>query len=267
MNATDDTPSACAEPPRLLLVEDDPTSSAFLSAALRSTPARVDCAATAAAARALSELHRYDLWLVDAQLPDGNGIDLLARLRKHRPRVRALAHTASTEPALHRALIDAGFAQVLVKPLPAIQLQSAVRRALEPSPAQLHDRPGAASVTALWDEESAARAMNFNRSHLDALRALFLQELPQARQAVMAAAHAGDLAAMAAGLHRLQASCGFVGAARLRAAVLDLQAAPSSHATTAAFDRAAQATIEHARADQDGGSGSGPGEETRARDE
>lgn len=276
MNVTDDTPSACAAPPRLLLVEDDPISSAFLSAALRGMPAVVDCVETAAAAIATSGLRCHDLWLLDVQLPDGSGIDLLGALWKHRPRVPAVAHTASTEPALHQALFDAGFAQVLVKPLSANELRSAVRHALGLSAAHQDGAELPASATALWDEAAAARAMNFNASHLRALRTLFLQELPQSRQAIMDAARAGDFASMADGLHRLLASCGFVGAARVRAAVLDLQATPSSKAAAAAFDRAARATAGHAGSeqacsdqacsDQAGGSDSSPRDGTSGRD-
>ncbi|MDQ3289367.1 MAG: response regulator [Pseudomonadota bacterium] len=276
MNVTDDTPSTCPEAPRLLLVEDDPTSSAFLAAALRGVPAVVDCAQTAKTARELSELHSHDLWLLDAQLPDGNGIDLLAWLRDRRSGVRALAHTASSDPTLHQALMEAGFAQVLVKPLSVVELQSAVQRTLgafERHP----DRTGhSTSAMELWDEQAAARAMNFNQAHMHALRALFLQELPQATRAIMDAAQAGDFTAMATGLHRLQASCGFVGAARLRAAVADLQAAPSSKTLASAFERAAEATAahaatharaEHADAAQTGGSGSSSMDGTSGRDE
>lgn len=258
MNIADFPQPACAGPPRILLVEDDPTSSAFLSAVLRDLPAVVDCAGTARAARALAEAGRYDLWLLDVQLPDGSGSGLLAQLRSGNPDIPALAHTASPEAALHASLVAAGFAQVLVKPLPASGLQMAVRRALG-SPAAaasgIRDPPPPPELP-LWDDEAAARAMNFNGAHLEALRALFLGELPQARETVLAAANARDPEAMSAALHRLQASCGFVGAARLRAAVIDLHRAPLDRALAIVFDQAARATAGSADADQSAGSDS-----------
>ena len=86
-------PSASIAPPRILLLEDDPVSAAFLSAAIESLPARVDAAGTLAEARALASAHTHDLWLFDANLPDGRGVDLLTGFagaaRRH-----ALAHTA-----------------------------------------------------------------------------------------------------------------------------------------------------------------------------
>lgn len=235
--------------PRVLLVEDDPTTGLYLATVVRAVPAEVDCVESLAAARALAATHSYDLWLFDAQLPDGRGCDLLAQLRARLPAVPALAHTASTDPALWAGLIAAGFAQVLVKPLTPATLQSAVQRALGLAvvPAAVANAAADADdELLLWDDQAAARAMDFNRRHVDALRDLFLAELPQTRTLIVAAAREGDTATMAAGLHRLRASCGFVGAARLAAAVAALQQHPGSAGHVASFDAAALATADAA---------------------
>ena len=237
-----------ARPPRVLLVEDDPTTRLYLATIVRELPAEVDCANSLEAARALADAQSYHLWLVDAQLPDGSGSDLLAQLRATHPGVPALAHTASTEPALWAQLIATGFTEVLVKPLSAAELQSAVRRALGSTVASAATAIIAADgERPLWDDEAAARAMNFNRTHVEALRRLFLDELPRAREVIITAARDGDFAAMGAGLHKLRASCGFVGAARLAASVAALQLQPGSASHVACFDATAQAT---ASADQ-----------------
>lgn len=237
--------------PRILLVEDDPTSRAFLTAAVRAIPAEVDSADSLAAAWTLADARRYDLWLFDSQLPDGSGSELLARLRARdevdHPRVPALAHTASVEPGLSDALVAAGFDAVLVKPLPASALQSAVRRVLGlplQAPVVAAEAPGGESgEPPLWDDEAAARTLNFNRGHIDILRGLFVDELPHARQQVLAAARAGDHDAMRASLHKLRAGCGFVGAAWLAAVVEALQRQPGDAALLARFDQAARDTV------------------------
>ena len=110
--------------PRLLLVEDDAISRRFMVAALEALPAHVDQADSVAAALAMPSDHQ--LWLLDANLADGTGIDLLEVLRSRRPGIPALAHTADLSPTLHAHLFAAGFAEVLVKPLTAAQLQQAV---------------------------------------------------------------------------------------------------------------------------------------------
>lgn len=245
MNTGHDRSIEPAALPRVLLVEDDPTTRLYLATIVGGVPAAVDCAGSLAAAVALADAHAHDLWLFDAHLPDGRGRDLLEHLRARYPRVPALAHTASSEPALRADLLGAGFAEVLVKPLTAAELQSAVRRALNldllPATAAIAGDCAGARLP-LWDDHAAARAMNFNSAHVDVLRGLFLDELPQAHASIVAAAREGDVATMAAGLHKLRASCGFVGAARLAAAVAALQQHPGSAGHAAAFDAAAQAT-------------------------
>jgi CheY-like chemotaxis protein len=77
--------------PRLLLVEDDPISSRFLVTVLQALPAEVDTATGCSEALALDR--RYALWLIDANLPDGSGSDLL--VRPHRRRVRLVAPAAA----------------------------------------------------------------------------------------------------------------------------------------------------------------------------
>jgi HPt (histidine-containing phosphotransfer) domain-containing protein len=58
------------------------------------------------------------------------------------------------------------------------------------------------------------------------LRALFFKELPSERQQALEAFGHGDAERLRAVLHRLKASCGFVGAARLRQAVQGWSEAP-----------------------------------------
>jgi CheY-like chemotaxis protein len=233
---------------RLLLVEDDPTTAAFLAAAAQGVPAEVDVAGTCAAALALaSHQDRHDLWLIDANLPDGDGAGLLATLRARGLRAPALAHTAALEPDLLAALREAGFREVLVKPMPATTLQVAVRDALglhvpEAAPPALRTD----AIEDSWDDAAALAALNGERTHVDALRKLFLGELPDACGSVREAAHAGDVDTLRTTLHRLRASCGFVGAARMAAAVTRLQASPHSGQALAQFLEAAQDTLSSA---------------------
>lgn len=231
-----DTPAPTALP-RILLVEDDPTSRAFLAAAAAATPARVDEADGVASALALAAATRHDLWLVDANLPDGSGAGLLQRLRAAHAGAVAIAHTASTEPAAAEALRAAGFDEVLVKPLPAAAVQAAIRSRLGSTQA------AAPAARPVWDDEAAAAALNGNMTHVQTLRGLFADDLPNSRARVQAAAAHGDVAALLAELHKLRASCGFVGAGRLADAVVALQAGPDDPARMAAFDAAAVETI------------------------
>jgi len=239
---------------RILLVEDDPTTATFLATAARGVPAEVEVADSCAAALVLAgPRDRHDLWLVDANLPDGDGIGLLASLRARGLRVPALAHTATRDADALAALRAAGFRDVLVKPMPVDALQAAVRGALalrirDAAPVAMA-HPGESA--AAWDDASALAALNGERAHVDGLRKLFVAELPAACDSVHDAAQAGDVEAMRAALHRLRASCGFVGATALASAVAGLQQAPGSAQALALFARVAQDTLSSAPVSDD----------------
>lgn len=227
-------------PPRLLLVEDDPISSGFFRIALEALPAEVDCCDSKASALALAARRAYDLALIDVNLPDGHGSELLCSLRHDHRHLPALAHTAELSPDAQRDLRADGFIDVLIKPLSAERLLQAVRRGL----AQGRSSALAQSQSEHdWDEHAALLALNGQHSHLTALRELFLAELPATRDAVDSALRTDDAQALRSHLHRLQASCGFVGAARLAGAVRQLRGDPQSPQARDRFHEAVAALL------------------------
>lgn len=207
-------PEAPAALPRVLLVEDDPISAAFLQQAMAGYPAHVDVAGSLAAARGMLRGGQYALMLIDAHLPDGTGAGLLAAARGSGIDTPALAHTAGLDAATREALLACGFAEALGKPLGIEALRAAMGRHLPP--AQTGD----------WNDAIALAALGGETVHVRALRGLFLAELPAQRGRIVDAHATGNAAVLREELHRLTASCGFVGAARLGAAVRELQAAP-----------------------------------------
>ncbi len=229
--------------PRLLLVEDDSVSCSFMTVALRALPAEVDTAASVRAA--LAHEGAYDLWLLDANLPDGSGTDLLADLRARFPATPALAHTADDSPALRAQLLAAGFDQVLVKPLTAAQLRQAAGRLLGlPSgqPRVAGEGGDDAEAFPLWDQATALAALNGNQEHVATLRRMFLQELAGQHDQIHHALQTGNLEAAKKVLHQLKASSGFVGAMRLNAAAALLEKSLSDAGTLTDFSLAVRDT-------------------------
>ncbi|NUS39162.1 MAG: response regulator [Lysobacter sp.] len=222
--------------PKILLVEDDPVSRAFLAAAIEALPATVDAVADCAAAERQAG-NGHDLWLIDAHLPDGDGDALLARLRRDAD-TPALGHTASHDRQELDRLLAAGFLEVLVKPIAPGALQAAIRRALGEPGAVDADTPARDTPLPAWDDGAALAALKGEHAHVEALRRLFLAELPGQRLAVDAALAAGDGDGAGHVLHRLRASCGFVGAARLADAVQVLAADLHAPAALRRFDEA-----------------------------
>lgn len=231
-----------ASVPRLLLIEDDMISQGFFQAALESLPAQVDIADSLASGLQRASEQRHDLWLIDVNLPDGTGPQLLQRLRSQHPGVPALAHTADGSAETRQSLQLEGFCETLVKPLSREALLKAVRRTLARGG---DERSFAVEDTASdWDETAALTALNGQRAHLVALRELFMAELPVARTAVTSALQLGDDTALRGQLHRLQASCGFVGASRLGRAVRQLHQEPGSAMAREQFNAAIAALLD-----------------------
>ncbi|MEN9311189.1 MAG: hypothetical protein RLY77_1314 [Pseudomonadota bacterium] len=220
-------------PPHLLLVEDDPVSAAFLHTAATAFPATVVVAGTLAAAEQACIQQPFDLLLIDANLPDGRGDELLQRLRQRGIHTPALAHTAAATTASCATLQACGFIETLSKPIPVAGLHAALQRHL----------PAALQPPELWNDATALAALGGNPDHVTALRALFLKELPDQQARIRDAANRGDAAAVRAELHKLSASCGFVGAAHLAQAVQALRADPLDRTAVSALDTAITHTL------------------------
>ena len=218
--------------PRVLVAEDDPTSGLFFREVLGRAGLDVALATDGAGALALAARHPFAAWLVDAHLPDGDAASLLPRLlgaSAPAPPRAAIAHTASRSPALHAALLAAGYVEVLAKPFDAATLVSAVQR---------HLRTGVREAPVPWDDAAASLALGCDGS-VAALRARFLAELPGDIACVQRSAAAGDTAGVRATLHRLAAACAFVGAPSLADAARRLHAAPCDVEALADFVAAA----------------------------
>ncbi|ATD67854.1 hypothetical protein CNR27_10795 [Luteimonas chenhongjianii] len=219
---------------RLLLVEDDPTSRSFLHAASAALPAEVDIADSVETGFALASSNTYDAWLIDANLPDGTGAALLARLRADGRDTPAIAHTAARERRALDALCAEGFAIALSKPVSTHDWQGALRRVLARHP--VNRVPAAPPMpdarrsgeAPLWNQQSALAAVGGQMHNVRGLRELFIGELDGTREQIETAAADGDAAALLGALHRLRASCGFVGAERLGLASRLLSAEPDS---------------------------------------
>ncbi|HVH02845.1 MAG TPA: sigma-54 dependent transcriptional regulator [Amaricoccus sp.] len=119
---------------RLLLVEDTPSLSMLYRSVLAKSGHGVACAFNLAEARAHCESSRPRLVLLDLQLPDGDGLDLLASLRREAPETRTIVITANG--SINRAVqaMRAGAFDFLVKPFDEARLLSAVENALASAP-------------------------------------------------------------------------------------------------------------------------------------
>jgi two-component system OmpR family response regulator len=115
----------------ILIVEDSTLVTDAYRVLFEEAGYEVSSARTVAEAVALGTTKPIDLLLLDLRLPDGSGIDVLDALRKRDRLPRAtLAMTGDNDPSARRACLEAGCAEVLVKPVPISDLLRQIKRLL-----------------------------------------------------------------------------------------------------------------------------------------
>ncbi len=107
---------------RVLMVEDSQVDLLVSQWALERQGYSVEVAATAAAALEASDRTRFAIILLDLQLPDGNGYDVVAAIRKReaaagQPRTPIVAITADVNPGTREKCLAAGMDDYLPKPV------------------------------------------------------------------------------------------------------------------------------------------------------
>jgi PAS domain S-box-containing protein len=114
-------------PRRILLVEDHQDSADTLSQLLAFHDYEVSVARTMQEAIEVADHGLFDLLISDIRLPDGNGLDLMRRLRSNRP-IRGIAISGfGTEQDLRRSR-EAGYETHLTKPVDFNVLLGAIER-------------------------------------------------------------------------------------------------------------------------------------------
>ncbi len=113
---------------RVLLVDDDDLCRWASHELLARCGHEVQEAASAEAALRMVELWNPDAVLLDIGLPGMDGIEVLARIRRHRPIARTIMMTAHATLETAVAAIRGGAVDYLTKPLDPHKLESALAR-------------------------------------------------------------------------------------------------------------------------------------------
>ncbi len=127
-------PSPCeaareTRPLKILLVEDDPASLTVMARLLHKHGHTILTAGNLAAALEVASAEEFDLIISDLGLPDGNGLELMRRLRARRA-VAGIALTGfGTDEDIRRSR-EAGFAGHLTKPVDLRRLEAMIRHVI-----------------------------------------------------------------------------------------------------------------------------------------
>jgi CheY-like chemotaxis protein/anti-sigma regulatory factor (Ser/Thr protein kinase) len=115
---------------QLLVVDDDPMVHDFVAHALRSLPVDITSCETAGEGLRRMAERAFHLTLLDLGLPDLNGLEVLARLRKMGGSFRVIVITADDTPESLMHAIKQNAYDYLRKPFTATDLAELVTRAL-----------------------------------------------------------------------------------------------------------------------------------------
>jgi DNA-binding NtrC family response regulator len=122
--------------PLVLIVEDSPPQVALAQGLLRDMGTRIAVAETAQAALAAVAREAPDAILLDLQLPDGSGFDLMRRLRAEGVEAAIIVVTANGSVGAAVEAMREGAYDFVEKPIKPDDLRIAMNRALEQAAAK-----------------------------------------------------------------------------------------------------------------------------------
>src|SRR6478609_4204325 len=115
----------------VLLVEDDRSFLFALSAALEAAGFTVHAVTDGALALELLEQETVDVIAVDVRLGGMSGVEVLRQVKRRRPELEVVVMTGLTDVSIAVDCLRAGAFDFLTKPFEAVQLQTAITRAVE----------------------------------------------------------------------------------------------------------------------------------------
>lgn len=143
---------------RILIVEDDVSLATFLSAELESQQFAVELLHDGEEAlAALQGKRRYDLLILDLNLPKLDGISLIQRMRPQHPRLPLLVLTARTRVEDKVNAFQSGADDCLTKPFSLAELLARVQALLRRNSGLIPNCSKIGDLTLLRDERRVER--------------------------------------------------------------------------------------------------------------
>jgi two-component system, OmpR family, response regulator len=148
---------------RILIVEDDTMLADTIARALRHSAHTVQVARTGTAADRTLATNEFDLVVLDLNLPEIDGFELLKRLRARRNAVPVLVLTARDEVEDRVRGLDLGADDYLAKPFELSELEARVRALIR----RAHQKSGAELVHGPLRLDIAGRRLYFKDAPIE----------------------------------------------------------------------------------------------------
>ncbi|MDE0300962.1 MAG: response regulator [Candidatus Poribacteria bacterium] len=115
---------------RILIVDDDNASLEVLSEVLTRANYEIYSASTGYDAAKIIQENTLDMAILDYDLPDTTGLDLLQHIKRTRPRILVIIMSANTSTNVKFDVFEAGAFTFIPKPIDLRRFLQYVRRAL-----------------------------------------------------------------------------------------------------------------------------------------
>ena len=112
---------------RILLVEDNRTLADGLASILRGSGYAVDLVADGASAEAVAAAETYDLVILDLNLPEMDGLDVLRSMRSRQNTAAVMILTARGTPEERVRGLDLGADDYMIKPFDVAEFEARIR--------------------------------------------------------------------------------------------------------------------------------------------
>ncbi|MHB0955314.1 MAG: response regulator [Pirellulaceae bacterium] len=208
---------------RVLVVEDNPANRKLARYILQERGHRVECVEDGREALALTKQNRYDVILMDVQMPGMDGLEATAAIRRREEgsgRVPIIALTAYAMQADRERCLAAGMDAYLAKPINGAEMirlvedlarGSSAREQL-PEESYRPDETPHAQNTILFNYHEALAQCFHKKSRLQEMIQYFFDEMDCVFLQIRAALEKGDFRKIGRLAHRIKGTLAYLGA-------------------------------------------------------
>ena len=220
---------------RILLAEDNPVNQKVAIKALEKLGYSADTANDGAQALQATRDKRYDLILMDVQMPVMDGMEATRQIRDSHsgslnPAVTIVALTAHAMAGDKERCLNMGMDDYLAKPIKAAELQEVIAKWLSAGPMGQESEPIPEVMSVpeeptapVFDEKILMDLLEGDRESAQEIASQYLNDVGEQVKGLREAVQQGNLEAMKARAHQLKGASASVGAEAMRFCAADIE--------------------------------------------